>query len=128
MYLRKDGRPCYVGKGHGDRAFNHGNHPIKPPKDLSRVILLYRSSECEALATEIELIANWGRLDNNTGILRNLTDGGDNPPYQGGKKHGKRTYFTPGFSNCKHSSETRAKISATMKVKGIVPPNRAKEQ
>lgn len=76
LWLREDGTPYYVGKGCGNRAFKHCRPPY-PPKDRERILLLYRSSEQEAFATEIELIQNWGRKDSGTGCLLNRTDGGD---------------------------------------------------
>ena len=40
---------------------------------------LYCRSEADALALEIQLIALWGRHDNGTGVLANLSDGGEGP-------------------------------------------------
>ena len=76
MYLREDDTPYYVGKGTGRRVYRKGRR-IKPPKDLSRIIFHAQNlTEEEAFTIEIELIQKYGRIDNNTGILRNLTDGG----------------------------------------------------
>ena len=48
------------------------------PKNRDRVIFLKKDlTEEEAFIHEIYMIAVLGRLDNNTGILRNLTDGGE---------------------------------------------------
>ncbi|NBV27993.1 hypothetical protein EBS02_03090 [bacterium] len=78
MYLRKNGTPYYVGKGKGDRAFRTHNRRIRPPKDKSRIVFHTKDlSEDKAFALEVELIAKYGRIDNGTGILRNLTDGGE---------------------------------------------------
>jgi hypothetical protein len=77
-YLRKDGTPYYIGKGQGDRAFKKGKKEIKPPKDKSRVIFLKQGlTEEEAFRHEKYMIAVFGRKDLGTGILRNLTNGGD---------------------------------------------------
>jgi len=77
MYLRTNGTPYYVGKGTGDRAYSK-NRKFKPPKDLSRITFHAQNlTEEEAFAIEIELIQKYGRVDNDTGILRNLTDGGE---------------------------------------------------
>jgi hypothetical protein len=40
-------------------------------------VYLYCRSEADALALEIQLIALWGRHDNGTGVLANLSDGGE---------------------------------------------------
>jgi hypothetical protein len=77
-YLREDGTPYYIGKGSGGRVYKKGKGEVKPPKDKSRIIFLKQNlTEEEAFKHEIYMIAVLGRKDNGTGILRNLTDGGD---------------------------------------------------
>jgi hypothetical protein len=78
-YLREDGTPYYIGKGSGDRCFIKGkSERISPPKDKSRIILLKQNlTEDEAFKHEIYMISILGRKDLGTGILRNLTNGGD---------------------------------------------------
>jgi len=50
---------------------------IRPPKDESKIIFLKQNlTEEEAFKHEIYMIAVLGRKDLGTGILRNLTDGG----------------------------------------------------
>jgi hypothetical protein len=78
IWLRENGTPYYVGKGTGRRAFtgrrNEGHLP-HPPR--ARILIQEFPSEADAFAAESFLIAYYGRKDNSTGILRNLTDGGD---------------------------------------------------
>lgn len=94
MWLRDDGTPYYVGKGIGNRAFSSWNHHQKCPIDPSNIIIQEWPSEQEAFEGEKLLIAIYGRKDLGTGILRNLTDGGE------------------GASGCIPSFETRLKMSA----------------
>jgi len=78
-YLREDGTPYYIGKGKGRRIFNRSNKDTcKVPKNKNRIIYLKRNiTEEDAFKHEIYMISIFGRKNNGTGILRNLTDGGE---------------------------------------------------
>lgn len=77
VWLRKDGTPYYIGKGHGDRAYRHDRPNARRPRDRSRIVTQVWPDESTAFEAERLLIARFGRKDNGTGILRNLTDGGE---------------------------------------------------
>ena len=99
MYLREDGTPYYVGKGRGRRAYSKARQ-IPAPKEKSRIVFSKQNlTEEEAFQHEIELISLYGRKDNGTGILRNLTDGGD------------------GVSGYIMTEETKRKMSESLKGK-----------
>ena len=77
-YLREDRTPYYVGKGSGERAFKKWGKGIKPPKDPSRIVIVEDNlDEQTAFDLERKLIAEYGRKDSGTGILYNMTDGGE---------------------------------------------------
>ena len=74
----KKGTPYYVGKGHGNRAFSFQRKGAPRPQDDSYIAFVQEGlTEQEALSLERYCISLYGRIDIGTGILRNLTDGGD---------------------------------------------------
>ena len=109
QYLRKDGTPYYVGKGIRTRAFEshkRDNGTDLLPHDKSQIQIVKENlTELEAYQLEKELIARYGRKDIGTGILRNMSDGGEGAP--------GRIY--------RHSIEAKQKISAALKGKSKKP-------
>lgn len=93
QYLREDGTPYYIGKGSKNRAYSHCR-TVPRPKDTNLIKFIATNlEESEAYKLEEELIQKYGRLNNGTGILRNLTDGGSGSsnvknkiPWNKGKK------------------------------------------
>ena len=113
-YLRQDGTPYYIGKGKGRRAWQH-NHTINLPEDKSYIVIMEKNlTEVGSLALERRYIRWYGRKDNGTGILRNLTDGGE------------------GQSGFTHSNKTKQEMSKSRtgkqikKLQGRVPWNKGK--
>ena len=109
LWLREDGSPYYAGKGKGRRAFFRHNHYVNPPRERSRIILQEWPSEELAFEGEKMLIAYYGRIDQGTGCLRNLTDGGDGPA---GLQHTQETRKAMSAAHLGHATlpETRRKI------------------
>jgi hypothetical protein len=83
-------QPFYVGKGKNNRFTNHftrknknshKNNTISKIISLDRKVIVkivYRTNnEFDAFKKESELIYLYGRRDNSTGILTNLTNGGE---------------------------------------------------
>lgn len=75
-YLDDAGKPYYIGKGHGIRAWkNHAN--IKTPSRDKILILKAGLTEEQAFLHERYMIAIMGRVIDGSGILHNRTLGGE---------------------------------------------------
>jgi hypothetical protein len=130
VYLLLDPRkfylPFYVGKGKGNRCNDHLQSKLKNDKnkfkkniisairtvELEPKVMIWENglNEQEAYVMEIELIKKFGRRDNNTGILTNLTDGGE------------------GLSGHQFSDEHRRKISEANRNRIISEETREKHR
>jgi hypothetical protein len=107
-------QPFWFGKGHGKRMYSHRQEAKKCLKDPTRfrdikikiIIKLWaigldfteekicmNITEQKSFEIEIEAIAKYGRIDNGTGCLANLTDGGE------------------GSSGYRHSEKSKRKMS-----------------
>ena len=122
-YLREDKTPYYIGKGKGNRAYKKHRKGIGVPKDKSRIIFLKQNlTEEEAFRHEIYMIAVFGRKDLGTGILHNLTDGGDGASGYVFSEETKRKQSEAHKGNTTwlgktHSEESKRKMSDTRKGK-----------
>ena len=76
-YLREDGTPYYIGKGKAGRINNKLHAIHLPPEEGRRIFLKQNLTDEEARKHEVDMIAVLGRKDLGTGILRNMTDGGE---------------------------------------------------
>jgi len=116
-YLREDGTPYYIGKGRNKRAFIKGNHKVSLPPEKRILLLKQNLTEIEAFRHEIYMIAVFGRKDLKTGILLNMTDGGEGASL--GMKHAEKTKKKIGIGNKGkiHSDEQNKRHSEMMKGK-----------
>ena len=107
-YLREDGTPYYIGKGKAGRI-NNTLHTIHlPVKEERRIFLKKNLTDEEARKHEIYMIAVLGRKDLGTGILRNMTDGGE------------------GCAGRRLSDETKKKLSDSHKGKKFTDEHKRK--
>mgnify|MGYP000875345513 CR=1 FL=1 len=115
LFMRKDFySPYYVGKGHNGRCYSKDGRTFPPPTDRNRIRKVKENlTEEESFILEKLLIKFYGRVDNGTGVLRNLTDGGE------------------GMSGHIPSKETNEKRSQSLKTywkgKKRVPWNKGKK-
>jgi hypothetical protein len=112
LWLRDDGTPYYAGKGKGNRAFSSMGHRVYKPPNPENIIVQEWPDEASAFEGEKLLIAIYGRKDLGTGILRNLTDGGEGFSNPSEEKRQAMRVRNLGRINGPHSEQTRLKIGA----------------
>jgi NUMOD3 motif len=114
-YLREDGTPYYIGKGKDKRAWAR-NHRSFPKESWQIVLLEQNLTNIGALALERRYIRWYGRKDLGTGILINLTDGGESntgwemPSAVKEKISKTKQGSIPWNLGKQHSEETRNKL------------------
>jgi hypothetical protein len=120
-FLREGGTPYYIGKGRGKRIYSP-NRLINLPTDKSRILFLKKGlTEVEAFKHEVYMIFVLGRKDTGTGILRNLTNGGEG---SSGAVRSKETRNKISKANKNPSEKTRRKMSDSGKVKNFSEEHR----
>jgi len=91
-YLREDGSPYYIGKGSGRRMYQNNGRCCARPTDKSRILKLKEfDTEEEAFEHECYLIGVYGKKCEGTGILYNVSDGGEG--ITGNSHHMKTDYY-----------------------------------
>ena len=107
--------PYYVGIASDKTRPIHKNHNATPPSERERIRVMRSSLTWDqAIQWEKLYIKHYGRKDLGTGILRNLTDGGEGalgvvPSTETRKR------MSAAQAGRKHTAETRAKMSAAQK-------------
>lgn len=116
-YLRADGTPYYIGKGTRKRRFSKVSRKgaMPPANKAANQILLSGLTDAQSAEAERLLIAWFGRKDNGTGCLRNLTDGGEGVCNLSAASRlaisQKRKGVATRGRGWAHSAETKAKMS-----------------
>mgnify|MGYP003704755201 CR=1 FL=1 len=74
----RNNKPFYIGKGCKKRAWSKHHGYVRVPTNPNMILILAAGLDrYEANDMEIRLIRYYGRKDQNTGILINLTNGGE---------------------------------------------------
>lgn len=132
IYKKPDGTPFYVGKGKGERMFDHLTEAKKGVKSLKCNIIrkIWRNGkepliekvkenllEHEAFELEKSLISKYGRINKKTGTLANLTDGGEGAGGQVLSAETKEKLRQLGLGR-KHTEESKTKMKLIALSKG----------
>jgi hypothetical protein len=117
----KAGTPYYIGKGCRKRAWQKHQNSVMVPKKENIIILENNLTEIGAFAIERRLIRWFGRKNIKTGILVNLTDGGEGVSGYQHTEYAKNK-MSETRTGKKQSSETRLKLSNIHK--GRTAPNK----
>jgi hypothetical protein len=130
--------PFYIGKGSGKRVYNHKKEALrslnkkgrksvkiniihklwKNNLDYKEEVYKDNLTEQEVFDLGIKLIGLYGRIDNNTGILANMTDGGqkiNGMVITEEIKERKRGFKN--FLGKKHTDEAKKKISISQTIR-----------
>lgn len=134
--------PYYIGKGQGNRAFSPYQRRIPAPRDKAFIAFIQEGlTECEAFSLERYCIAAYGRISANTGILLNLTDGGEGPAgfrfsdelkarmsivQRSSMTQERKDKISRAKLGQKHSLKTREKMSKSQRGHGVSPETRDK--
>jgi hypothetical protein len=130
LWLRENGTPYYVGKGHSRRAYvDHRRQRQYRPKSDARILVQIWADEQAAFEMEKWYIKLFGREDLGTGVLLNRTDGGEGSNTFLGKHHtemakekiSKALKGNKGFLGHTHTEEERKRISERNIIAGIKP-------
>lgn len=139
-HIRTDkNQPFYIGVGLTDNGYQRAHQKSKTKRSeywhniakngYEVEILLDGLTDEQAFQKEIEFIALYGRSDNGTGVLCNLTDGGDRPPIRRGDANPMkcpelRARISKAMMGKVASQETRKRQSDAARARGAMPPSR----
>jgi NUMOD3 motif len=124
-YTREDGSYYYIGKGRGTRKtdghYGRKGKYISKPRDRTYIVTISDNmTEADAFQLEMLLIHLHGKISDGTGILRNVTDGGEGAS---GHRHSDSTKAKIGRPK---SAEERERISQALKGKPLSEETKAK--
>lgn len=134
--VAKAGTPYYIGKGSGRRAWTKFAGEVGMPTDDRYIVILESDLTITgSLAIERRLIRWYGRIDKNTGILRNKTDGGEGGEgvvgkvaWNKGKKQSKEhnEKISKAIQGIKRSTASIEKMKRTRSERNISYPQTTK--